>query len=404
MIHEDKWTIVQEDKMTNVQTDLCDIPCTCDHYKQITEDDSICICDRDTGLMRSETTVYKVVTELFTGTDIINIIINFISSNESCDYVSFIFPENDEIISANLSKCDFKKFSKLLNIMKENDACILPGLLLPNDDWYNTPITTVTTSLIIHQITEIVGYHLKKKCVMNLCEKINTPIQMFFGSPQNWTVPVFESSQLSKIRDNVDAYGLKVFVHGAYIINLCNSEVSLDMHIADLILAKKCGYLGVVVHVGKNVAKFKHSTNEEALEAMIANIEIIIEHATNECPLILETPAGQGTETLVSLRVFTKFCKKMYNKYGRKFGVCIDTCHVFSCGYDPLYYLQQFHEKIEGCLRLVHFNDSKSHLGRRVDRHAYVGPLKCSTHNIGLIRMHQVANWCFKNDIPAVIE
>src|SRR5581483_10461005 len=64
----------------------------------------------------------------------------------------------------------------------------------------------------------------------------------------------------------------------------------------------------------------------------------------------------------------------------RKFGVCLDTCHLVAAGYDystPEKYeaMMQTFNKVVGIntIKVVHFNDSKTPLGSRVDRHADTG-------------------------------
>ena len=43
--------------------------------------------------------------------------------------------------------------------------------------------------------------------------------------------------------------------------------------------------------------------------------------------------------------------------------ICIDTCHVFASGFDPLKYLKDFYELYPDSLVLVHYNDSKTKIG-----------------------------------------
>ncbi|MFO7664213.1 MAG: deoxyribonuclease IV, partial [Chloroflexota bacterium] len=63
-----------------------------------------------------------------------------------------------------------------------------------------------------------------------------------------------------------------------------------------------------------------------------------------------------------------------------RLGVCFDTCHVFSAGYDirtPETYAATMAEfdRIVGLdkIRCFHFNDSVHGLGERKDRHAHIG-------------------------------
>ena len=57
---------------------------------------------------------------------------------------------------------------------------------------------------------------------------------------------------------------------------------------------------------------------------------------------MIETPAGQGTETCFKFAQFKNFIKRF--KGDKRLGVCIDTQHVFAAGNDPLEYIQKWLE------------------------------------------------------------
>ena len=61
-------------------------------------------------------------------------------------------------------------------------------------------------------------------------------------------------------------------------------------------------------------------------------------------------------------------------------GICVDTCHAFSAGYDLTSSdgLEKLLSEIEDSvgidkLKLIHLNDSKKPLGSGVDRHEHIG-------------------------------
>jgi deoxyribonuclease-4 len=78
-------------------------------------------------------------------------------------------------------------------------------------------------------------------------------------------------------------------------------------------------------------------------------------------------------------------------------GACVDTCHVFACGYKPSEYINYIGNN--GLLRLVHYNDSNDICGSCKDRHAFVGQ-----GHIGLPEMTAVADYCGANNVAMVIE
>ena len=118
--------------------------------------------------------------------------------------------------------------------------------------------------------------------------------------------------------------------------------------------------------------------------------------ATAACPILLETPAGQGTELLRTWDEFFGFVRGIADP---RLQVCIDTCHVFATGADPAEYLGRAVREASGVVRLVHFNDSKGARGSCVDRHAPPGE-----GEIGLVKMAEIAAIAAAGDIPCVYE
>jgi deoxyribonuclease-4 len=202
-----------------------------------------------------------------------------------------------------------------------------------------------------------------------------------------------------------------VFVHSQYIINLCAAAAAdaaaadaaaadaaaagaawhTDLLVKNLQYTRAFGGQGVVVHVGKSVA----SPVPEALERMRGALVLALEHATVDCPLLLETPAGQGTETLKGMDEFLDFVESFADPRLR---VCLDTCHVFACGHNPLTYVNAALAR-PGLLKLVHFNDSLGECGSCVDRHAAVGAGK-----IGFEGMEALAERCAAAGLPMLVE
>jgi deoxyribonuclease-4 len=264
----------------------------------------------------------------------------------------------------------------------------------------------------------LVGSHVEKKEVM---EKMMVdldparPWQIFLSGNMNSNVNI-KPPVIKAVKAMVGEKEPKLYVHSPYLINLAATPGEKeDFHITCLNkcldAAKEMGFRGVVVHVGKSV-KLEVS---QALENMRWAIEQVLPHASETCPLLLETPAGQGTELLTDLAEFVEFVTSFAD---RRIRICVDTCHVFATGYDPLEYIDYVlavDPDLAGCgatrldgslakpgndlLRLVHFNDSETECGACVDRHASMGMGK-----IGFEKMAAIAERCFTEGVPALIE
>ena len=241
-----------------------------------------------------------------------------------------------------------------------------------------------------------IGSHMKKeKSLVDTVSglPIDRPSQIFLGGPQSTHMSIADK-ELDETASVVVARGLQVFVHSQYIINLCAVNKATNSWNTDLLrknlrYSAKAGFKGVVVHVGKSTTQ----NIAIALETMRESINSSLVDATDACPLLLETPAGQGSELLTDKKHFIDFVKSFRDK---RLGVCIDTCHVFACGHDPIEYIKMFDNDL---VKLVHFNDSKESCGSCKDRHAFIG-----TGHIGIKTMSEIAGLCKERNLPMIIE
>jgi len=235
-----------------------------------------------------------------------------------------------------------------------------------------------------------IGMHVQKKpSLASTVEGLNDvqPFQIFLGNPSSSKLSIADT-ELTKA---AGVMGKKrVYIHTPYIINLCKDGLRDETLVKNIEYAKTIGSKGVVVHVGKSTTK----NLLEAIENMRKTIDDAITFATPECPLLLETPAGQGTETLTERDDFLRFAVSFGSP---RLALCVDTCHVFTNGHEPLEYLKRAYET--GLLRLVHFNDSASTCGACVDRHAYIG-----TGHMGPEKMATLAAFCSKIGVDMVVE
>jgi deoxyribonuclease-4 len=242
-----------------------------------------------------------------------------------------------------------------------------------------------------------IGFHApKQKTLIDTIRSFpdyKKPYQIFLGGPQSSQLRI-DDGELAAAASLVAEKGVNLYVHSQYIINLCTAGLdgwNVALLKKNLQYAAAIGCKGVVVHVGKSTTV----AVPEALESMRKNIVACLEDATEECPLLLETPAGQGTETLTGVDDFLGFVSGIADPRLR---VCVDTCHVFACGHKPLEYLSKF-DAHPGLLKLVHYNDSAAPCGSCVDRHAFMG-----SGHIGMDGMRQIAELCHAKVVPMVIE
>ncbi len=243
----------------------------------------------------------------------------------------------------------------------------------------------------------LIGYHAPK--LRSLPDTVRSlpdarrPYQIFLGAPHTSKM-VLQDAELAAAAAVVQERAIKLYIHSQYLINL--SAIAEDAWNVELLkknlqAAVAIGARGVVVHVGKALKALPTA----AVETMRAAIASLLSSATTDCPLLLETPAGQGTEVLTEAAAFMDFVEGFADPRLR---ACVDTCHVFACGHNPLEYIRTFTER-PNLLKLIHYNDSAAPCGSCVDRHAYMG-----TGQIGMGAMKAIAELCTAHKLPMVIE
>ena len=283
--------------------------------------------------------------------------------------------------------------AKYLQVLEEKAAKIIGAIPTIN------MADLFTVQHLIHFYS--IGKHTEKsKTLLETVANMNpaVPYQIFIAGNM--------SSHLNIKDDDIDAAGqwvrnqnIQLYIHAPYIINLAvRTEDNWNVNYMCKLMeyGKRLGASGVVVHVGKSVSLDAAVAYDQMTYAVFS----ILEHTDPSCPLLIETPAGQGTEMLRDKDEFVRFIQQFVSGESdatKKIGACVDTCHVFACGYKPSEYVQFIGQT--GLLRLVHYNDSLDTCGSCKDRHASIG-----RGHIGLPEMTAVADFCGANRIHMVIE
>ena len=264
----------------------------------------------------------------------------------------------------------------------------------------------------LHHLMRNVGHHTTK--YKTLIETVSTfvkkngcvkPCQIFLCNPQNGQRGKITDHDLKNTADLILNLNLPMFVHAAYCINLCSLSTKKDITDTtwainlvkeDLRICQNLNGGGVVVHVGK---KMKLSS-DDGLNIMYNSILQILPAATQSCPLLLETPAGQGTELCITIDDFTKFYQRFTPEQQKVLKICIDTQHVFAAGYDPFNYLVTFTGTFGiDSVKLIHLNDSQVPQGSKKDRHQSLGQ-----GYIGSEKLIEVIDFANDNNIPMIVE
>ena len=171
-----------------------------------------------------------------------------------------------------------------------------------------------------------------------------------------------------------------VLTHASYLINLAttNGEFhrkSVDALADELDRAERLGIHAVVLHPGAHMG----AGADQGLDQIARSLDRI--HTTipgHNVVTLLETAAGQGSCVGCTFEELGAILKRVDDR--QRVGVCIDTCHIFAAGYD-IRTRDGYEKTIDDLEKHVgienvgafHLNDSKKHLGSRVDRHEHIG-------------------------------
>ena len=138
---------------------------------------------------------------------------------------------------------------------------------------------------------------------------------------------------------------------------------------------QRCEQLGLKLlnfHPGSHLNKI---SVEECLDKVAESINLIL-GKTHDVVAVIENTAGQGSNVGNEFWQLGHIIDRVDDK--SRVGVCLDTCHTYTAGYDIVNEYDKVFEEFDtavgfGYLRGIHLNDSKKALGSRVDRHDSIG-------------------------------
>lgn len=215
--------------------------------------------------------------------------------------------------------------------------------------------------------------------------------QFFTRNPRGGKAKALDYEDLDKLSLLMREHKFgSLFAHGSYTMNLCSNKEATRTY-AKRLLADDMKRLEAipnalyVFHPGSHV---KQGT-EVAIEQIAAALNEVLTEETS-VTLCLETMSGKGTEVGRSFEELKQIMDRVV--HSQHLGVCIDTCHLYSAGYDIIEDLDgvlEHFDKVIGLdkLRAIHLNDSKMPFASHKDRHEKIG--EGTLGKKGIIRLLQ---------------
>ena len=205
---------------------------------------------------------------------------------------------------------------------------------------------------------------------------------LFTKNQRQWFSAPLTGKSIDAFKANCENAGISadyILPHDSYLINLGQPETEALEKSRNSFLEemKRCEQLGLKMlnfHPGSHLNKIPM---EECLRRIAESINIVLDK-TQGVTAVIENTAGQGSNVGFSFQHIASIIDKVEDK--SRVGVCLDTCHTYSAGYDLKTeegYVQTFREFDEtigaNYLRAIHLNDTKKPFASRVDRHDSIG-------------------------------
>lgn len=209
-----------------------------------------------------------------------------------------------------------------------------------------------------------------------------TAFALFTKNQRQWEAPPLTQKSIDTFKANCEKYGYaptQILPHDSYLINLGNPnkaalEKSRAAFFDEMFRCQQLGLDRLNFHPGSHLNQI---SEEESLKLIAESINMALER-TQGVTAVIENTSGQGSNLGYTFEQIRYIIDKVADK--TRVGVCIDTCHAFTAGYD-ISTPESFHktlslfDKVIGFkyLKGIHLNDTKKGLGSRVDRHENLG-------------------------------
>lgn len=231
---------------------------------------------------------------------------------------------------------------------------------------------------------------------------------LFTKNQRQWVGKPLTEENITLFKENLAKSGIlpsMVLPHDSYLINLGHHEKEALAKSREAFLdeMQRCEQLGLNklnFHPGSTL---KEISEDECLLLVAESINMALEK-TKGVIAVIENTAGQGSNVGYTFEHLQSIIENVDDK--SRVGVCIDTCHAFSAGYDLSTFdsadkvFAEF-DNIVGFqyLQGMHLNDTMKPLGSRVDRHNNIGK-----GFLGFNIFEYIAGDKRFDDIPLILE
>ena len=205
-----------------------------------------------------------------------------------------------------------------------------------------------------------------------------TAMQIFTKQPNRWAEPKLADDECDAFTTALALISAAATVaHDSYLINLASPDPTLRRRSmasfeAELARCHALGLTYLVSHPGNYM-----DDRESGIARNADAIAECLEHVPGSTILCLEATAGAGTVLGSSFEELATMIQRIPEQLRPRVGVCVDTCHIYSAGYDLVNEYDDVWRRFDDALgldllRVLHLNDSKTPFASRRDRHELI--------------------------------
>lgn len=228
----------------------------------------------------------------------------------------------------------------------------------------------------------IIGTHMSiadgiAKTAENVVAMEANTMQIFSRNPRGSGYRTYDEKEIEKFQRIREEHRFgPLLAHAPYTMNLASAkeatyEFACMVIREDIARMDALGMDLFVFHPGSHTG----IGAEEGIKNIIAGLNQAIT-GEEKITVLLETMSGKGTEIGRNFQELKAI--RDGAAHPERIGVCLDTCHVFSAGYDIVHDLDGVLEEFDrvlgiSLLKAVHLNDSMTPFAACKDRHAVLG-------------------------------
>jgi deoxyribonuclease-4 len=227
-------------------------------------------------------------------------------------------------------------------------------------------------------------------------------LQLFVKPPNRWKGAKLKDKDISTfIEFSKKLAPSSITTHAAYLINRASPKndvrkKSIETLREELLCSDSLKIPYYVLHPGSPL----DSAFDSGINRIVEGIDTVYSDGINAM-LLLEITAGMGNSIGCKFEHLEQIIESA--KCKDQLGICLDTCHMYSAGYDIKNkydaVMDEITRRFGDKLKVFHLNDSKHPLSSRKDRHEFIGK-----GFIGLETFKRLVNDRYLQDVLGILE